>query len=184
MPENEADKSLQPDGADAQLALVGALSAENTELTERLRRTQIPHHVGMAAAGRALSIDLPRVLVAQVQTELTSGALGQRWDAAIKRIAGQQENPGEAALAALAGLLLDQAQKAGRYLAARAEEWASDAYRLEGQANALEGQVQRLERARDGITKSRQQGAAMELRQEERRTERDSGQLPPSEDAR
>lgn len=135
-------------GVDSQLSLVGALAAENTELIERLRRAQIPHHVGMAAASRALSIDLPRVLLAQLQGELSSGALAQRWDAAVKRASSGEDPPEDAPLAAVAALLVEQVQKAGRYLAGRGEEWASDAYRLEGQANALEGQVERLARAR------------------------------------
>jgi hypothetical protein len=48
-------------------------------LIERLRNLQIPQYVGMAAAGRALSTDLPKALIAQVQSDLSSGALLKRW---------------------------------------------------------------------------------------------------------
>ena len=58
MTENDADSSEQQpagDGVDAQLSLVRSLATENSEAVERLRGVQIPQHVGMAAAARALA---------------------------------------------------------------------------------------------------------------------------------
>lgn len=175
----EKTESSQPgDGVDAQLVLVSTFLSENEVLIERLRHAQIPQHVGMAAAGRALAADLPRVLMAQVQADLSSGALGKRWQEALKRLTPDAGNEPEQLLAAAATLLIELAQRMGRYVAVRAEEWAGDAYRLEGQANALEAQVQRFMRARDGISRSRAEGAATAERQAQRRHEREEGAGP------
>ncbi len=174
--------AAQDETGDGQLALLRSLASESAEKLERLRRVQIPQHVGMAAAGRALAIDLPKALVAQVQAGLTSGALGQRWEAALKRAGAEGEDGPAATLTVLATLLIEQAQRAGHYLASRAEEWASDAYRLEGQASALEDQVRRLEQARDGITRSFAEGSQAAARQEQRRRERDAGLGPGHEE--
>lgn len=118
------------------------------------------------------------MLVAQVQSDLSTGALGKRWQEAIKRASGDAGEEPEQFLAAIAALLMEQAQRAARYIAVRADEWAGDAYRLEGQANALEGQLQRFHRAREGIARSRAEGAATAERQEQRRQERASGAGP------
>lgn len=166
---------------DGQLALLRSLASESADKVERLRRVQIPQHVGMAAAGRALAIDLPKALVAQVQAGLTSGALGQRWEAALNRAGSEGENGPAATLTAVATLLIEQAQRAGHYVASRAEEWASDAYRLEGQASAVEDQQRRLEQARDGIARSAAEGAQAAARQEQRRREREAGLGPGHE---
>lgn len=166
---------------DGQLALLRSLTNESADKVERLRRVQIPQHVGMAAAGRALALDLPKALVAQVQAGLTSGALGQRWEAALKRSGTDGEDGPAATLTALAGILIEQAQRAGHYVASRAEEWASDAYRLEGQASALEDQLRRLEQARDGIARAVAEGAQTSARQEQRRREREAGLGPGHE---
>lgn len=160
---------------DAQTELMRSLADESQSHVDRLRSAQIPQHVGMAAAGRALATDVPRMLMAQVQTEIGSGALGQRWEAALAR-AGK-DGP-EATLAALAVLLIDQARVTGRYLATRAEEWAADAYRLEGQATALEAQTKRLAEARDGIARSRAAAEAQGTVQERRREQRLNGEAP------
>jgi hypothetical protein len=129
----------------APLDPVRALAVENAALALRLRGAQIPQHVGMAAAARALAIDVPRVLMAQVEADLKSGALAKRWEEAQARAkeswAGIEVEP---QLAAVVMLLAEQTTAAGRYLAVRGEEWASDAYRLEGQAGALETQSERL----------------------------------------
>lgn len=178
MTESDLEKTeitRAPDATDAQLVLVGSLLSETEILIERLRNLQIPQHVGMAAAGRALTSDLPKALIAQVQSDLSSGAIGQRWQEALKRVSGDAGEEPEQRLAAIAALLIEQAQRAARYVAVRAEEWASDAYRLEGQANALEGQLQRFHRAREGISRSRAEGAAAEAKQAKRRSERASG---------
>jgi hypothetical protein len=167
-----------PDGIDAQLVLVGSFLSETEVLIERLRNMQIPQHVGMAAAGRAVSADLPRALVAQVQSDLSSGALAKRWQEALKRTSGDAGEEPEQRVAAVAALLIELAQRAARYVAVRAEEWAGDAYRLEGQANALEGQLQRFHRAREGISRSRAEGAATDARQAERRQARATGTGP------
>ncbi len=167
--------------ADGQLALLRSLARESAEKVERLRRVQIPQHVGMAAAGRALAIDMPKALVAQIQAALTSGALGQRWEAVLKRAGTEGEDGPAATLTALAGVLIEQAQRAGHYVASRAEEWASDAYRLEGQASALDDQLRRLEQARDGIARSVAEGEQTAARQDMRRREREAGLGPGHE---
>ncbi len=174
-------ETSETEPGDGQLALLRSLASESADKVERLRRTQIPQHVGMAAAGRALAIDLPKALVAQVQAALTSGALGQRWEAALKRAATDGEESPAAMLTALATVLIEQAQRAGHYVASRAEEWASDAYRLEGHASALEDQLRRLEQARDGIARSVAVGGQAAARQEQRRREREAGLGPGHE---
>lgn len=177
--DTEEPTGVRPrDGVDAQLVLVGTLLSETEVLIERLRNLQVPQHVGMTAAARALASDLPKVLVAQVQSDLSTGALAKRWQEALKRASGDAGEEPEQLTAAVAALLLEQAQRGARYIAVRAEEWAGDAYRLEGQANALEGQLQRFHRAREGIARSREEGAATAARQEQRRQERASGVGP------
>lgn len=141
------DKPAAP-SADAPLDPVRALALENAALVLRLRGAQIPQHVGMAAAARALAVDLPRILMAQVEADLKSGALAKRWEEAQAR--AKEPSAGidvEPQLAAVVMLVAEQARAASRYLAVRGEEWASDAYRLEGQAGALETQSERLLRA-------------------------------------
>jgi hypothetical protein len=181
MNENDTEKTeiaKAADGVDAQLVLVGSFLSETEVLIERLRNLQIPQHVGMAAAGRALSADLPKALIAQVQSDLSSGALLKRWQEAIKRASGDAGEEPEQRIAAVAAVLIELAQRAARYVAVRADEWAGDAYRLEGQANALEGQLQRFHRAREGISRSRGEGAAADARQTQRRQERMAGSGP------
>lgn len=177
-PTEKTEPSPLKDGVDAQLVLVASFLSENEVLIDRLRSVQIPQHVGMAAAGRALAADLPRVLMAQTQADLSSGALGKRWQEALKRVSADAGEEPERLLAAVATLFIELAQRAGRYVSVRAEEWASDAYRLEGQASALEAQVQRFHRAREGIGRSRTEGEASAARQEARRQEREAGAGP------
>ncbi len=155
----ERDPARTPDATSAQLVLVGSLLSETEVLIERLRHLQIPQYVGMAAAGRALAADLPKVLLAEVQADLSNGALLTRWDEAVKRTSGDAGEEPEQRIAAVAAMLVELAQRAARHLAVRADEWAGDAYRLEGQANALEGQLQRLHRARESIAQARKEGA-------------------------
>ena len=181
MDDNDTEKAeiaRAPDGVDAQLVLVGSFLSETEVLLERLRNLQIPQHVGMAAAGRALSADLPKALIAQVQSDLSSGALSKRWQEALKRASGDAGEEPEQRVAAVAAVLIELAQRAARYIAVRADEWAGDAYRLEGQANALEGQLQRFHRAREGISRSRGEGVAADARQAQRRQERMAGSGP------
>jgi hypothetical protein len=124
---------------------VRALALENAALILRLREVQIPQHVGMAAAGRALAADLPRTLMAQLEADLKSGVLLERWEAARTRAASPSAGVTvDATLAAVVMLLAEQTKAASRYLSVRGEEWAADAYRLEGQASALESQSERL----------------------------------------
>jgi hypothetical protein len=137
----------QAASGDLPLDPVRALSIENGALILRLRAAQIPQHIGMAAAARALAVDLPRVLMAQLEAELKSGALVKRWEAARARAA---EPPADVdvdpAFAAAVMLLGEQLRTSAHYLSVRGEEWASDAHRLEGQARALEAQSDRLTR--------------------------------------
>jgi hypothetical protein len=167
-----------PDGTDSQLVFICTMINETEVLLERLRTLQIPQHIGMAAAGRALSVDVPKALIAQVQADLSSGALAQRFAEALKRLNADAGDDTEQRMAAIASLLIDLAQRAARYMAVRGEEWSSDAYRLEGQCGALEAQLQRFHRARQGIQQARAEGAAAEKRQAERRAERARGHGP------
>lgn len=167
-----------PDGTDSQLVFICTMINETEVLLERLRTLQIPQHIGMAAAGRALSVDVPKALIAQVQADLSSGALAQRFAEALKRLNADAGDETEQRMAAIASLLIDLAQRAARYMAVRGDEWSSDAYRLEGQSGALEAQLQRFHRARQGIQHSRTQGEATERRQSTRREERAQGRAP------
>ncbi len=127
------------------LEALHALAAENVALVARLRSTQIPQHIGMAAACRALAVELPGMLMAHVEADLTSGVLAKRWDAV--RAAAAESSVGDAAeqtIAAISCLLREQTRAVMRHLAARGKEWTAEAYRLEGQATALEAQVGRL----------------------------------------
>jgi hypothetical protein len=126
---------------------IRALAAENVAFVARLRSTQIPQHVGMAAACRQLAVELPAMLVAQIEADLRAGVLANRWDEL--RSAAAESSPSEGVnptLAAIAVLLREQSRSVMRHLAARGKEWTADAFRLEGQATALEGQAERLRR--------------------------------------
>jgi predicted ArsR family transcriptional regulator len=126
---------------------IRALAAEHAALVRRLRGAQIPQHVGMATACRALAVELPRALAAQVDADLRSGVLAKRW-AAVRAAAAEPGASGEldATLTALALLLREQGRAAMRHLLLCEKEWAADAYRLEGQAGALEATIERLQR--------------------------------------
>jgi hypothetical protein len=121
--------------------------AENAVLVAGLRGAQIPQQIGMAAACRTLMVDLPRELVAHVDADLASGDLAQRWKtahaAAVEASAGGSPDP---AAVALAVLLREFCRSAMRHLIARGKQWTAEAYRLEGQAAALEAQAERLRR--------------------------------------
>jgi len=137
------------------------LFAENAVLVAGLRGAQIPQQIGMAAACRTLMVDLPRELVAQVEADLASGALAQRWKAAhaaaVEAYAGGGPDPTAVALAVL---MREHGRSAMRHLIARGKQWTAEAYRLEGQAAALEAQAERLRRlaspAASGEQSSRQ----------------------------
>jgi len=124
------------------------LAAEQTQLAHQLRTTQIPHHVGMAAAGRALAIELPRVLAADLASDLGSGALARRW-AEARAAAAAPGCSGEydSTLFALVLLLRDHNHAVLRHIVRREQDWSTDAYRFEGQANALEAATKRLAQA-------------------------------------
>jgi hypothetical protein len=101
----------------------------------------------MAAACRALALDLPGALGAQVEADLASGELAQRWQAARDAAAGAAgPSDVEPAIAAVAALLREHGRVAMRHLLACGKEWMADAHRLEGQAAALESQAERLRR--------------------------------------
>jgi hypothetical protein len=131
------------DRADA----IRALAAENVARVARLRSTQIPQHVGMAAACRQLAVELPAMLVAQVEADLRAGVLANRWDEIRSAAAEDSASEGvDPTLAAIAVLLREQSRAVMRHLTVRGKEWTADAFRLEGQATALEGQAERLRR--------------------------------------
>ena len=123
------------------------LAAENAVLVAGLRGAQIPQQIGMAAACRALMVEVPRELASQVDADLASGALAQRWHAAhaaaVESSAGGATDP---AAVALAVLLRELSRSVMRHLVARGKAWTADAYRLEGEAAALEAQAERLRR--------------------------------------
>jgi hypothetical protein len=134
-----AEPALDP--ADA----IRALADENVAYVAQLRSTQIPQHVGMAAACRQLVADLPGLLIAQVEADLRTGALAKRWEAICTAAAEDAGVEGaELPVAAVAVLLREQSRAAVRYLAQRAKDWTAEAFRFEGQAVALEGQAERL----------------------------------------
>jgi hypothetical protein len=126
---------------------IRSLIGETDASVRRLRSTQIPQHVGMAAACRALAVEIPRALAAQVDADLRSGVLAQRWEA-VRAAAAEVGSIGDTdpTLAALALLLREQGRAVMRHLIRREKEWAADAYRLEGQADAQEAQLQQLRR--------------------------------------
>ena len=135
------------DRTDDPMVSIRSLAAENEASVRRLRSAQIPQHVGMAAACRALAIELPRVLAAQVDADVNSGLLAQRWEA-VRAAADEGASTGtDATLAAVALLLREQGRAVMRHLVRREKEWAAAAYRLEGHADALEGQLQQLRQA-------------------------------------
>jgi hypothetical protein len=151
------ERATAGDVAGDPLSSIRALAVENEAAVRRLRSAHIPQHVGMAAACRALAVELPRAIAAQVDADLKSGVLAQRWEAvrAAATEAGASGGP-DAAIGALALLLREQGRALMRHLVRREKEWAADAYRLEGQADALEAQLQQIRRvvgtARGAVT--------------------------------
>lgn len=137
--------SATDDATGNPVALVRVLAAEHTARVRRLRNAQIPHHIGMAAACRALAVELPRALTVQVDADLASGVLAQRWEA-VRAAAAEPGASGDldSTLFALALLLREQGRSVMRHLVRREKEWTADAYRLEGQAGALEGVAAQL----------------------------------------
>jgi len=129
---------------------VRRLAAENEALVAGLRGGQIPQRIGMAAACQTLMVELPRELAAQVDADVASGALAQRWEAA-RAAAVEAAAPGEVdpGLVAISVLLREHGRGAMRHLIRRAKGWAADAYRMEGEASALEAQAARLRRVAD-----------------------------------
>jgi len=114
----------------------------------------------MAAACRALAAELPSALITQVDADLTSGALAQRWEAARASAA----EPGasgalDSTLFALALLLREQRRVVIRHLVRRQREWTADAYRLEGQAGALEAMAAQILRVAGRATEPDRAGA-------------------------
>lgn len=141
------DQLATRDASGDPIGSIRSLATDNEARVGRLRSAQIPQHVGMAAACRALAIELPRVIIAQVDADLKDGVLAQRWEAA-RTAASEPGASGEhdATLAALALLLREQGRAVMRHLFRREKEWAADAYRLEGHADALEAQAHQLRR--------------------------------------
>ena len=142
------DASSSGDVTRDPIGAIRALTEESETSVRRLRSAQIPQHVGMAAACRVLAVELPRALAAQIEADLNSGVLAQRWEA-VRAVAAAEPGASGApdpTIAALALLLREQGRAVMRHLVRREKEWAADAYRLEGQAGALEAQLQRLRR--------------------------------------
>jgi hypothetical protein len=126
-------------------AQIRSLATENEAGVRRARSALIPQHIGMAAACRALAVELPRALAARIDEDLKSGVLAQRWDA-VRTLAAEAGAGGEPdpTLTAIAALLREHGRAVMRHLVQREKAWAADAYRLEGQADALEAQLQQL----------------------------------------
>lgn len=141
-----AEHSTTRDAASDPIGAIRVLAFASDASIRRLRSAQIPQHVGMAAACRALAVELPRVLVAHVDADLKSGVLAERWEAVRAEVAQTDATSDtDPALAALALLLREQGRTLTRHLVRREKEWAADAYRLEGQADAHEAQLQQLQ---------------------------------------
>lgn len=155
------------------VATMRVLAAESTTRAQRLRGAQIPQHIGMAAACRALAIELPRALSAQVDADLAGGVLAQRWEA-VRAAAAEPGASGDfdSTLFALALLLREQSRAVMRHLVRREKDWTADAYRLEGQASALEGISAQLSHVAGDVSGSE---AAAEVSQATAATERDGG---------
>lgn len=135
---------------DDPLSVVKQLLAENAREIERLRHSEIPQHLGMSLGGRLLAADLPSALMTQIQKDLDSGDLNQRWLRAMERIGAE----GQAVVAVVAALLKEVATASARYLGARAEEWEATAHQLDGRAAALEAQSARLEEVRKAVVRA------------------------------
>jgi hypothetical protein len=133
-------------------SVVKALQAENAREIERLRHSEIPQHLGMAVAGRVLAADLPSALMAQIQKDLDSGDLNQRWLRSMERIGAE----GQAVVAVVGSLMAEIARSAATYVAQRAEEWEAAAQQLDGRASALEAQSARLEEVRKAVVRAAQ----------------------------
>ena len=131
-------------------SVVKALQAENAREIERLRHSEIPQHLGMAVAGRVLAADLPSALLAQIQKDLDSGDLNQRWLRAMERIGAE----GQAVVPVVGALMADIAKAAAKYVSQRAEEWEAAAQQLDGRASALEAQSARLEEVRKAVVRA------------------------------
>lgn len=122
---------------------VRALADDNATAIDELRRVHIPQRVGMAAACRALAEDLPRALAQQVEADLANGHLAERWARAKAAAAAHSGDPDPLLTAAVA-LLRQHGRATARHLRVRGQEWTAAAHRLEGQADALEAQNERL----------------------------------------
>ena len=131
-------------------SVVKALQAENAREIERLRHSEIPQHLGMAVAGRVLAADLPSALMAQIQKDLDSGDLNQRWLRAMERIGAE----GQAVVAVVGALMAEIAKASAKFVAQRAEEWEAAAQQLDGRASALEAQSARLEEVRKAVARA------------------------------
>jgi hypothetical protein len=131
-------------------SVVKALQSENAREIERLRHSEIPQHLGMAVAGRVLAADLPSALMTQIQKDLDSGDLNQRWLRAMERIGAE----GQAVVAVVAALMKEIAKASAKYVAQRAEEWEAAAQQLDGRASALEAQSARLEEVRKAVVRA------------------------------
>jgi hypothetical protein len=123
--------------------------AEMAREIDRHRNSQT-QHAAMAVAGRLLAADLPTALIAQIQKDLDSGDLNQRWLRAMERVGTESQ----AVVSVVGALLADVAQAAAKHVAARAEEWEAAAHRFDGRACALEAQSARLEEVRSAIAKN------------------------------
>lgn len=127
--------------------VVKTLLAENVRQVEQLRSSEIPQNLGMALAARLLAADLQGELTAQIQRDLVSGDLNERWLTAMKRIGGE----GQAVVAVVAAFMEDAALAAAKLAGERAEEWEAAAQQLDGRAAALEAQSARLEEVRKAL---------------------------------
>ncbi|HET9621815.1 MAG TPA: hypothetical protein VFP84_10630 [Kofleriaceae bacterium] len=125
---------------------VRALIVQNEVAVQHLRAKAMPHHLGMAAACRALAAELPETLARHLDEDLASGALADRWRHAqvvAREAAAEGEDPTLAAI----GLMLEAQRRAVvRHIALRGKVWTAEVYRLEGQADALEAQTEKLRR--------------------------------------
>jgi hypothetical protein len=122
-----------------------ALIRENHAAVQHLRENAIPHQIGMAAACRALSLDLPRVLSQQLEADIVNGTFAERWRAS-QAAAAAAAGDFDPLLGAVALVVKEHVYAAARHVVTRGKAWAAEAYRLQGQAEALETQTTQLAR--------------------------------------
>jgi len=135
---NDKDKD---NGDETRAEVLELLERELRDKAARIRSSQIPQKVGMAAAARIAADRLFKHLTALVQAQVSDDRLAKQW-AEIRKRAGEDGEVNEAD--ALATLLVSQATLVREWLTSMASNNEADAHRLEGQAVALENEAEAM----------------------------------------